>query len=58
MPGVAVLPQEYRRFSSIPFNGEMQRTFNPMGSNRSTGSSGGFQGGAGPAMGNEHSLNR
>jgi hypothetical protein len=58
MPGVARLPEEYRRFSSIPSSSEMPRTFNPMGSNWSMGSSGGSQGGAGPSMGNEHFLNR
>jgi hypothetical protein len=59
MPGIARLPEEYRRFSSIPSSSEMPRTFNPMSSNWSMGSSGGFQGGgAGPSMGNEHFLNR
>jgi hypothetical protein len=57
-PGIATGPPEYRRFSSTPSNSEMQRTFSPMSSSSPMGSSGGSQGGAGPAMGNEHFLNR
>ncbi len=46
MPGVARLPEEYRRFSAIPSDSGMQQTFSPMGSSSFMGSNGGSQGGA------------